>query len=252
MRFIAAVLLAVLPFTAAADSHFVEQAQEALSNAQVFEDYSIPTAADVLAIPVETDLPQTTMDEPTLQEAGSLATSGDTTEGTSYRTFSDNAVEWSVQSADQTHLDQADTVVGDPETHLTENPFSTTGGQCTVTDFSSAPEFERTCQRTRDVFAASCTSTLDITVIRTEQYQCHVTPTGVACDELLASPLCVESERICNLLDIEGNRPAEGSWDFFGPAGRTEDRIALVELSPRRAPARGAKWKTFARTKGKK
>ena len=97
-----------------AESHYVEMAEDALSNAQVFEDYTVPTAEDVLAIPVETDLPQTSMDVPALQEAGMVATAGDTTEGTFYQAFSENAVEWSVQSADPSHLDLADQVVSDP------------------------------------------------------------------------------------------------------------------------------------------
>lgn len=200
-----AVILAFLGASpAVAENHFVEMAEDALSNAQVFEDYRVPTAEDVLAIPVETDLPQTSMDAPALQEAGTVAAAGDTAEGTSYRAFSDNAVEWSIQSAVPTHLDLADQVVADPLAQLTANPFSTSSEQCTVTDFSDAPEFERTCERTRDIYASACTSTLDIAVIRTEQYQCHLTPTGVSCEDLQASPLCVETERVCNLQDIDG------------------------------------------------
>lgn len=188
-----------------ADSHYVQQAQEALSNAQVFDSYDVPTAQDVLEVPVETSLPQSNMDEPALVEAGSIATVGDTTEAGTYATMSDNAVEWSVRSADQDALLTPDQVVTDPEAHMTENPFSTVGGSCTVTDFSSAPLFERTCQRTRDVYASSSTSTLNITVVRTEDYLCKTIGVGPDCGEMQTSGLCIETARACLLQDIDGN-----------------------------------------------
>lgn len=186
---------------AAADSHFQEQAHEAFSNAQVFEDYSVPAAQDILEVPVETDLPQSSMGVATLEEAGALATLVETTQAATYSLMGDNAVEWSVQSASQGDLTLADQAVSGPQALTTNTTFTSDGGICTVTDFEDAPLITRVCDLIRDHAPGTVTQTANITVFRTEIFQCHITPTGPLCDALGAAPICQLTDQVCTLSD---------------------------------------------------
>ncbi|WP_342075148.1 conjugal transfer protein TraN [Yoonia sp. SS1-5] len=217
---------------AQADSH-VQRAENALSNAQTFNGYTVPDAQNLLQIPVDPNHPLSNENAQTLPTVGNVAAaSTSTTEGRAFQNFNTNAVPWSVQSANPQHLDVSDQVANDPMAFMNSNPFSSSGfGQCTVTNFANSPIFERTCQRTRDVFSASCTSQLNITVIRTETYECHVTPTGASCDALQASSLCTETQRYCNLQDINGvciEEIAEHSCSSDAPLAFTAPQIGAT------------------------
>lgn len=205
MKRLVFILTVLLGSATYADQH-VHGAENALSNAQTFSDYTIPDAQSILEVPVDPNHPLSGQTANTLPQEGNLAAaSSNTTEGRAYQNFNTNAVPWSIQSANPQHLDVADQVDTNPLGYMSGNPFSSSGeGQCTVTSFSQSPVFQRTCERTRNVISASCTSQLNITVIRTETYACHITPTGPSCAPLQAFGLCRETQRYCNLQDING------------------------------------------------
>ncbi len=148
-------------------------AQDALNNAQRFTDYNRGTAEDVLGVPVETDLPQSDMRTGDLEDAGLIMSGSDTTEGNAFSTFSDNATDWSVSAADQSLLGVADGVVSNPEALVDPSAFSTSGGACSVASFEDAPLLQRVCNRSRTQITATCTSTPEITVIKTQQHRCE-------------------------------------------------------------------------------
>lgn len=187
-----------------ADPSVQEQASRALNNAQVFDNYSVPKARNTLSIPVKKQLPESDLDAAQLQDQGAQAATADTETGTAFKVMGDNTVAWSVLSADPTLLGSAHAAVDDPEAYLSENPFSTTGPDCTVTEFSEAPVFERTCSRNRNVVSAACTSTARITVTRTEVYECSLSGSGPGCDALQGAGYCVETDRRCDLSDAAG------------------------------------------------
>lgn len=193
-----------VPAAALADNHFQDMARDALRDAQRFTDYTQERAEETLAIPVETDLPQSDMTTGDLQDAGLLAAGSASTEGTAYSTFSGNIADWGVSSTDQSLLSVADGAVSDPDALVDPNTFTTSGGACTVDDFSDAPPFQRVCSLQRDIYQSSCTSTAEIEVTRVQLHSCsrELVPfygwAETCGPELDAAPSCTAQQTVCN------------------------------------------------------
>ena len=158
---------------AQSDVDYQGLAQEALGNAQRFTDYSRSTAEDVLGVPVETELPQSSMGTGDLEDAGLIMSGSDTTEGNVYSTFSDNISDWGVSATDQNLLGVADGAVSNPDKLVDPTAFSTSGGGCSVESFKDAPLFQRVCNRARTQTTSVCTSTAEIVVTKTQQHRCE-------------------------------------------------------------------------------
>jgi len=200
---ITAVVAGLIGSTVAAENHFQGMAQDALDDAQVFTDYTRDTADDVLGIPVETDLPQSDMLPGDLEDAGLITSTTDTTEGHAFGAISDNITDWGVAAFDQSLLGAADAAVSDPGALVDPATFSTSGGACTVDNFEEAPLLQRVCNRAREGVLATCTSTANITVIRTETHECTtlvdpITGTDLGCNpELETVSSCTVVEERC-------------------------------------------------------
>lgn len=192
--FVASLSVVGLVSAAFADNHFQDLARDALGDAQTFSDYSRDAADDVLAIPVETDPPQSDMTPSDLEEGGLISAAGNTVQGRTYGTISNNIGDWSVSEVDQSNLANADAVVADPNAIIDEDLFSTSGGICSVDEFSDGPVFERVCSSTRSQEPATCTSTADITVVRTQRYGCSDSLVfGEECADLQDAPICTQT-----------------------------------------------------------
>ncbi len=211
---IRAILLSlfIVPSVALAQSDIDYQglAQDAFGNAQRFTDYSRSTAEDVLGVPVETDLPQSDMGTGDLEDSGLIMSGSDTIEGNAFSTFSNNVADWGVSAADQSLLGVADGAVSNPDAFVDPATFSTSGGACSVDDFEDAPVFERVCNRSRAPTTSVCTSTAEITVIKTQAHRCE-TLGGIFGDgdrtchsELSAASYCSLTVEECEISWIFG------------------------------------------------
>ena len=196
--FLRSVILCCLCGASFAQGHFQEQAEQALGNAQVFTDYATSTAEDILAIPVETDLPQSDMTTGDLEDGGLILSGSDTVPGRAYGTFSENITDWGVAAADQDLLNVADAAVADPDALVGASTFATSGGACSVDSFEDAPLLQRVCNRYRVPTTATCTSTPEITVIKTQQHRCEGPSSDNSCrSELLAADVCTMTSDEC-------------------------------------------------------
>lgn len=210
---IRAILLAVLILPsvcwAQSDVDYQGLAQDALGNAQRFTDYDRSTAEDVLGVPVETDLPQSDMGTGDLEDGGLILSGSDTAEGNAYSTFTNNVHDWSVSAADQSLLGVADGAVSNPEALIDPTTFSTSGGTCSVESFEDAPLLQRVCNRSRTQTTSVCTSTAEITVIKTQAHRCE-TLGGIFGDDsschdgLTAAPYCSMTSNECESFFIFG------------------------------------------------
>lgn len=225
------LFLALCPAIAAAQQSVQQQAQSALNNAQVFSGYTVPNAEAVLNTQIQTNGAQTTMTPQQLQTTGTVAASGDP----HYQLLNQNATNWSIQNAPSGNLGVADTATASPTSIVTNTAFSTGGGACTVTNFASSPPITRTCDTYRIQAPESCTSTASITVIRTEAYQCHLTPTGPDCSALQNSGLCTQTSNLCTLTDATGacvERIADYSCSSTAPMTFTAPQIGATSWAP--------------------
>lgn len=195
-------LLAILAAgPALADGHYHEQAVDALGAAQTFNGYSLPDAEDTLGTALPTELPQSDLTGAELESAGQAATGAETTPAETYGTVATQITSWTHDNIDEALLGQADAAVSNPDALTPNTTFTSSGGECTVTDFAEAPTFTRVCDHIRQAGTATLTETADITVIRTEDYLCKESDTLATCGQLLAEPQCGEISRVCSIYD---------------------------------------------------
>lgn len=140
-------------------------AQDAFSRAQVFSDFSLEKADEVLAPEVHNQLPQSSMDTATLEQQGAwLATDPTTVEGKTFETLGQNQHDSTFAPAPDA-FDEADAADLDPEALVASGTFSASGGKCTVTNFDQAPRFRRTCDAVRLTRTETCRQIPRVTFI---------------------------------------------------------------------------------------
>lgn len=196
-------LIATTPLHAQVD--YQQLAEDAVNDAQVFTDYTHSGAEDVLNTQIDTDLPQTELDAPALEDAGILATQTNTVEAQTHSLIDTNITDWGIQAVDQNNLSLADQVADDPSIYADPSTFSASAAACTVTDFAASPSFTRSCDMQREMVTSTCTSVASITVLRTETYECNSNDPAAACNELNAASQCTMSASFCVAQDIDGN-----------------------------------------------